>query len=64
MLKFVHLVQHPLLSCVQCILPFPGGKHVRAVMIFPPSDCNSVNEALQCMRLGLLQENVRLGDNT
>ena len=30
--------------------------------ISPPSDANSANAAIQCIRLGLLEENVRLGD--
>ena len=30
---------HPLLSCVQCILPFPGGKHVRANINHDTSMC-------------------------
>ena len=29
--------------------------------MYAPSDCNSVTEALRCIRLGLLQENVEKG---
>ena len=30
--------------------------------LIPPSYCNSANEALQCIHLGLLQESIRLGE--